>query len=122
MRNFQRSRGIPADGYASSKLLERVELAAQGRETLGRDSVRLIQQRLNERGYNAGVPDGIAGPQTRSAIAAFQNASGFAPDGQPSPALLQSLNWSGSARFCGSTPSKREFRFRIRARCSNFAP
>ena len=92
MRNFQRSRGIPADGYASAKLLERVQLAAQGKEPFGRDSVRLIQQRLNERGYNAGVPDGIAGPQTRSAIAAFQRASGFTPDGQPSVALLQSLN------------------------------
>lgn len=92
MRNFQRSRGIPADGYASAKLLERVEQAAQGRETLERDSVRLIQQRLNERGFNAGVPDGIAGPQTRSAIAAFQRASGFSADGQPSINVLQALN------------------------------
>ncbi len=92
IRSFQRSRGIPADGYASAKLLERVQLASEGRETLGRDSVRLIQQRLNERGFNAGVPDGIAGPQTRSAIAAFQSASGFAPDGQPSVTLLRTLN------------------------------
>jgi len=92
MRSFQRSRGIPADGYASAKLLQRVEQASQGRETLGRDSVRLIQQRLNERGFNAGVPDGVAGPQTRAAIAAFQSASGFAADGQPSIGLLQALN------------------------------
>lgn len=91
MRNFQRSRGIPADGYASAKLLQRVQDAAAGRESLGRESVRRIQQRLNERGFNAGTPDGLAGPQTRAAIAAFQQASGFAADGQPSAGLLRAL-------------------------------
>ena len=91
MRNFQRSRGIAADGYASAKLLKRAEDAAAGRESLGRESVRLIQQRLNERGFNAGTPDGVAGPQTRAAIAAFQQASGFASDGQPSAGLLRAL-------------------------------
>ncbi len=91
IRNFQRSRGLPADGYASAKLLTRVEDAIAGRESLGRDTVRLIQARLNERGFNAGTPDGLAGPQTRAAIAAFQQAFGYAPDGKPSAALLQAL-------------------------------
>jgi len=91
IRNFQRSRGIPADGYASAKLLQRVEDAAAGREALSRDAVRLIQQRLNERGFNAGVPDGLAGPQTRAAIADFQRAFGYAVDGQASAGLLQAL-------------------------------
>jgi membrane-bound lytic murein transglycosylase B len=91
IRNFQRSRGMPADGYASAKLLTRVQDAAAGREALGRDSVRLIQMRLNERGFNAGTPDGLAGPQTRAAISAFQRAFGYAADGQPSAGLLQAL-------------------------------
>ncbi|MCL4155358.1 UNVERIFIED_CONTAM: hypothetical protein GTU68_048959 [Idotea baltica] len=91
LRGFQRSRGIPADGYASKTMLDRVNAAAQGRESLGRDQVRAIQQRLNQRGYNAGVPDGVSGPQTRAAIAAFQRASGVTADGRVSLALLQAL-------------------------------
>ena len=91
MRNFQRSRGIPADGYASKKLLERIVAASQGREALDRNAVRMIQQRLNERGFNAGTPDGVAGPQTRAAITAFQRASGFVADGRASVSVLQAL-------------------------------
>ena len=91
LRRFQRSRGIPADGYASAKLLERVKAAAEGRESLGRQQVMAIQQRLNQRGFNAGSPDGVAGPMTRAAIAAFQRSAGLTADGQPSVPLLQAL-------------------------------
>ena len=91
IRNFQRSRGIPADGYASAKLLERVADAAAGRESLSPDAVRLIQIRLNERGYNAGIPDGVIGPRTRAAISAFQQSYGYTPDGKASAGLLQAL-------------------------------
>ena len=91
MRRFQRSRGIPADGYASAKLLDRVKAAAEGRESLGRDQVATIQQRLNQRGFDAGAADGLAGPRTRAAIAAFQRSAGMSADGQPSLPLLRAL-------------------------------
>lgn len=91
IRNFQRSRGLPADGYASAKLLERAQQAVEGREPLSRDSVRLIQLRLTERGFDPGIADGVPGPRTREAIIAFQRSEGFIPDGKPSAALLQAL-------------------------------
>lgn len=91
LRGFQRSRGLPADGYASTRMLERVQQAVQGREPLGREQVRAIQSRLNARGFDAGAADGLPGPRTRAAIAAFQRAAGLAADGQPSMALLSAL-------------------------------
>ena len=91
IRNFQRSRGLPADGYASEKLLTRVRQASEGREPMGAQQIAMIQSALNARGYDAGVPDGIPGPRTRAAIAAYQRGAGVVPDGQPSIALLRSL-------------------------------
>lgn len=91
LRAFQRSRGLPADGYASTKLLARVQQAVEGREPMGREQVRAIQSRLNARGFDSGVADGLPGPKTQAAIAAFQRASGMTADGQPSPAVLSAL-------------------------------
>lgn len=36
-----------------------------------------VQQRLNSWGYNCGVADGVAGPQTMAGVAAFQKAYGL---------------------------------------------
>ena len=91
LRNFQRSRGLPADGYASEKLLTRVQQAIEGREPMGAQQIGFIQSALNARGYDAGVPDGIAGPRTRAAIAAYQRSVGAIANGQPSMALLRAL-------------------------------
>ncbi len=57
-----------------------------------RDLVRAVQERLAALGYQPGPIDGIAGSKTREAIGAFQAASGLAPDGSASPALLAHLN------------------------------
>lgn len=53
--------------------------------------VRDIQTALNARGYAAGPADGVAGPQTRAAIRAYQQANGLLVDGQASPQLLGHL-------------------------------
>jgi len=39
--------------------------------------VRLVQSRLNDRGFDAGVVDGIFGKRTRSAVKQFQESQGF---------------------------------------------
>lgn len=41
-----------------------------------------VQSALNEQGYEAGSVDGIAGPQTRSAVARFQRDNGLAETGR----------------------------------------
>ncbi len=47
-----------------------------------RDQARDYQRRLNTLGFNAGTPDGIAGPRTRRAITAFQTNIGSAVTGR----------------------------------------
>lgn len=55
------------------------------------ETVRAVQQKLNELGYNAGPADGLMGRGTRAAIVAFQQDAGLNPDGLPTSALLQHL-------------------------------
>ena len=53
--------------------------------------VAAVQRRLGQLGYYHGVVDGVIGPQTRSAIAAFESRNGIAVDGTISRPLLDSL-------------------------------
>ena len=59
---------------------------------LTREQVTSIQQKLADRGFDSGTPDGIMGPATRSAIRAFQKAQGLIADGHPDISLFQALN------------------------------
>jgi Putative peptidoglycan binding domain len=53
--------------------------------------VAAVQRRLSQLGYYHGVVDGVIGPQTRGAIAAFESRNGLAVDGSISRPLLDSL-------------------------------
>jgi hypothetical protein len=55
-------------------------------------SVQAIQARLKALGFYAGAVDGLAGPRTRSAIAAFQRANGLPVDGSANRELLSIAN------------------------------
>ncbi|MDN6319561.1 MAG: lytic murein transglycosylase [Marinobacter sp.] len=59
--------------------------------SLSRDTVLELQTALNERGYDAGKPDGITGPATRSAIRKYQRDEGMIADGYPGQELLDGL-------------------------------
>jgi hypothetical protein len=50
-----------------------------------------VQQQLTRLGYLRGPADGVAGPQTASAISQFESVSGLPVDGMPSPPLLARL-------------------------------
>ncbi len=63
---------------------------------LSRDTILALQAALNERGYDAGKPDGITGPATRSAIRKYQHDSGLIADGYPGQELLEGLAVTGS--------------------------
>ena len=54
-------------------------------------TVASVQRRLGEFGYYHGVADGVIGPRTRSAIAAFQSRNGLVVDGTISRPLLNRL-------------------------------
>jgi Putative peptidoglycan binding domain len=54
-------------------------------------TVAAVQQRLGQLGYYRGGVDGVIGPRTRSAIAAFESRNGLVVDGTISRPLLNRL-------------------------------
>ena len=50
-----------------------------------------LQRRLMAAGFDTGGTDGVIGPRSRAAIAAFQRSRGLAATGDPSAALLAAL-------------------------------
>jgi localization factor PodJL len=53
--------------------------------------VRLIQERLAERGFDPGPADGHPGPKTREAVIAFQRERGVPATGEIGPDILTAL-------------------------------
>ncbi len=61
-------------------------------------SVHLAQTLLRRLGYDPGPVDGVAGPQTRTAVARFQSANGLDPDGRLTAPLLGQLQAADDRR------------------------
>ncbi|MDC0657009.1 lytic murein transglycosylase [Leisingera sp. SS27] len=59
---------------------------------LTKDDRILLQKRLTARGFDTGGADGVLGPKSRAAISAYQSSRGLPATGDPSQALLRSLN------------------------------
>ena len=55
------------------------------------DDRKALQEKLTARGFDTGGTDGVIGPNSRKAIAAYQQSVGLPATGDPSPALLQRL-------------------------------
>jgi hypothetical protein len=64
---------------------------AQARTTSDPAFVRTLQQALDNRGYDAGTPDGRWGPGTEEALKRFQNKEGLPATGQPDSRTLNAL-------------------------------
>ncbi|MEQ9462368.1 MAG: lytic murein transglycosylase [Haliea sp.] len=58
---------------------------------LSRGDVELVQQQLNELGFEAGAEDGIFGSGTRAALSEFQRSKGMVADGYPDAASIEGL-------------------------------
>ena len=56
-----------------------------------KDIVLRVQAALNKLGFDAGTPDGLAGPKTVEAINAFEQATGMTTSGEINPRLLSVL-------------------------------
>jgi lytic murein transglycosylase len=89
-----------SDSYALGVgyLAQRIAGAGPLRVSFGPDRYGLvkderveIQRRLTAAGFDTQGDDGVIGPNSRRAIAAFQRARGLPETGDPSPALLQAL-------------------------------
>lgn len=71
------------------------------------DQITAIQEQLNQRGFDAGTPDGIFGPGTRRALSQFQHQQGMIADGFPTQKLLALLGVTGAERQA-TTPSNND--------------
>ncbi|CAN7653959.1 lytic murein transglycosylase [Trinickia sp. LjRoot230] len=83
---------------AAALLAERYEGRGQIRASwpkddppLSRSDLLALQALLDQQGYDAGEPDGVAGPATRAAIRAYQTRHGLPADGYASVSLLDRL-------------------------------
>lgn len=61
------------------------------RVALTLDSMRSLQEALNQLGFEAGQVDGFPGVQTQMAIRAYQQSYGLKADGYPNPFLLKHI-------------------------------
>ena len=58
---------------------------------VSQDTVKMVQNKLNELGYDCGTPDGIAGQHTKEAVQNYQSDNGLEPSGVIDDKLLDSL-------------------------------
>lgn len=61
---------------------------------LNRDQIRQMQELLKANGHDPGGVDGLAGPNTRRALRAYQQRIGLLPDGFASVQMLENLRVS----------------------------
>ena len=88
----ERFRGaLEADGrarFVRGRAATSQDWAVVSEEPIADPTVMAIQTRLNDLGYDAGVPDGVMGPKTQAAIGSFQADRGLPVDGLPSASIL----------------------------------
>ena len=63
--------------------------------TVNSDTIRAAQKELSNRGYDAGPADGVAGPQTKTAVTKFQADEKLAQTGRLDADTLSHLNVGG---------------------------
>ena len=66
-------------------------VTAQAQVYSDTDTVKAVQEKLNEAGFACGTADGIAGSRTTEAVMAYQNASQLTPSGEIDDELLVSM-------------------------------
>jgi N-acetylmuramoyl-L-alanine amidase len=117
VRAFQQQRGLGVDGIVGPETYAALQAA---RHSLGDrilshrtrmlvgDDVAALQERLTELGFDPGRADGVFGPLTAGALAAFQREYGLRPDGVCGPATLRALAQLGRLVVGGRPQQLRE--------------
>ena len=82
----------------SSGQLERVAMPSAEAEMRMPEIVKGIQQKLVQKGFEPGTPDGVTGVVTRAAIMAYEHDHGLPVTGEPSELLLQHMQGAGAAK------------------------
>jgi len=90
-----------AVGHLADRLVGAGPLLADrpAKETpLSRAQVEELQDLLVRLGFDPGTPDGVLGSKTRAALRDFQRNNRLAPDGYPTPEILQALREAAQQR------------------------
>ncbi|MCF1428613.1 MAG: lytic murein transglycosylase [Shewanella sp.] len=69
----------------------KLKVAPPKQTPLSRETLKQLQTKLNELGYEVGKPDGILGPKSIAGLRAYQLSQGLVADGYPQPQTLQKL-------------------------------
>jgi hypothetical protein len=67
----------------------------------GQSEIREAQMKLNQKGFDAGQPDGVMGPRTQDALAQFQRQQGLQESGQIDSATADALGISSGPSTTG---------------------
>lgn len=81
VKSFQSKYNIAVDGVVGDNTWSKLT-----------SEIKSIQTKLNNKGFNIGTVDGIAGPKTYNAVIAFQKANNLAADGMVGPATNAALS------------------------------
>lgn len=87
--NYALSVALLADRIAGGKPL--VANINADQEALSFQQMLSIQQKLAEKGFDVGTPDGIPGVRTQTAVRKYQQANHLPVDGYASPSLLNHI-------------------------------
>jgi peptidoglycan hydrolase-like protein with peptidoglycan-binding domain len=87
--DYEDDNDLPRNGKINAILLDSLGIADD--RPLTAYEIGEIERRLAERGYAAGVADGVADADTESAIKAYQADAGEAQTGRPTVLLLSDL-------------------------------
>lgn len=75
---------------------------AGGQQMHDQETVRKVQEKLNEEGYSVGPTDGVWGPQTQQALTQFQQAEGIEATGQLDEQTMSALGIEEEAGAAGA--------------------
>jgi len=89
---MRRKRGTKVKAFFLAGVLTIAGCLTCFAEYTDQETVVAVQQALNEAGYDCGTPDGKIGNMTRSAISAYQEASGLTVTGTIEDELLENLH------------------------------
>lgn len=116
IREYQQGQGVMVTGMPSAML--RDELLAASAQPVAVAALTIeqraaAQRALNERGYDAGPPDGVLGPRSRNSIQRFQSDHNLRATGELTPRTMELLGLSAAAAQPSAQPVG-QYRTRIR--------
>ncbi len=100
LKRFQRAQNLEPTGQLNRQTLvalgiqESASAGSSAQQQYSRDTIRSVEQTLNNRGFRAGPADGVMTADTRSALKEFQKSENLQDTGQLNPGTLAALGVS----------------------------